>query len=180
MLEIFKTLFGSVTVFEDSLHKVVKVDEKVSVVLLDVRSYNTGETVFNEETWGWLERVFQNTTKEELIIISSGIQVIYDDRVIMEKWDVDSRVRLYRLLDKYSVHAMVLSGDIHFAQLGVRQRLHEITSSGLSFSIENHVMMAGDILDTFVPERYSKVGERYYGRNFGFVEVHYGEGERIE
>lgn len=48
MLEIFRSLFSSsITIFEDSLHKLVKIDEKVTVLLLDVRSYKTSDSMFN-------------------------------------------------------------------------------------------------------------------------------------
>jgi hypothetical protein len=50
---------------------------------------------------------------------------------------------------------MILSGDVHFAQMGYRQGLHEITSSGLSFSVADHLFMIDDILNTFIPNTYS-------------------------
>lgn len=102
-------------------------------------------------------------------MIGSGIQVIYDDRIMMEKWDLNSRVRLYKLLEKYQTHSLILSGDIHFAQIGYRQGLHEITSSGLSFSVANHLFMIETILDNFIPDTYSNKSERYAYRNFGMI-----------
>lgn len=142
-----------------------------------MRSYKTADSMFNEETWNWLETVFRNTSDDHLIVIGSGIQVIYDDRILMEKWDVNSRVRLYKLLDQYKTHALVLSGDVHFAQIGLRQGLHEITSSGLSFSVADHLIMIEDILDNFIPDTYSNKSQRYPYRNFGLIEVHYdGDG----
>lgn len=80
--------------------------------------------MFNEETWTWLENVFRNTSSDELLLISSGIQVIYDDVIMKERWDLQSRLRLYKLLDKYKIHSLILSGDIHFGQIGERQGLH--------------------------------------------------------
>ena len=105
--------------------------------------------------------------------MSSGIQVIYDDRIMMESWDVSSRVRLYKLLSQYQTHVMVLSGDVHFGQMGVRQGLNEVTSSGLSFSAANHLPMVEWILKTFIPDTYSDFSERYAYRNFGLIEVSY-------
>ena len=54
MLEIFKSFFKTTAIFEDSLHKLIKVDDRVTVILLDVRSYKTPDNMFNEETWQWL------------------------------------------------------------------------------------------------------------------------------
>lgn len=92
---------------------------------------------------------------------------------------MDSRVKLYRLLQHYKIHSIILSGDIHFAQMGKRQGLHEITSSGLSFSVADHLMMVEEIVNNFIPDTYSNSSERYFYRNFGLLEVHYDNNENI-
>jgi len=49
----------------------------------------------------------------------------------------------------------MLSGDVHFAEIGRRHGLYELTSSGLTFSLANHLPFAKQILENFVPELYN-------------------------
>jgi hypothetical protein len=85
-------------------------------------------------------------TQQELLLIGSGVQVIYDERPVIEKWSIDSRFRLFQLLHKYRVHVVLLSGDVHFAEIGTRYGIHEITSSGLTFSSADHLIFAQQLL----------------------------------
>lgn len=96
--------------------------------------------------------------------------MIYDERPATEKWPITSRLRLFELLKRYKTHAVLLSGDVHFAEIGRREGLHEITSSGLSFSIGDHLAFAEKLL-LFLPNLYNNASDRYVGPNYGLVRI---------
>lgn len=88
-----------------------------------------------------------------------------------EKWASTSRLRLFQLLHRYGIHAVLLSGDVHFAEIGRRQGMSELTSSGLTFHIGDQLPLAEQIVATFLPGRYSRAVDRYVGANYGLVQV---------
>jgi hypothetical protein len=51
-------------------------------------------------------------------MIGSGIQIIYDNKKMVEKWDKNSRKKLFELLYKYNIHTIFLSGDVHMSEIG--------------------------------------------------------------
>lgn len=134
-----------------SLSRVVEVHDNLKVVLLDVRSERTPQQMFGEGTWQWIEALFQKAKPQELYIIGGGIQFIYDDRPATEKWDVQSRLRFFQLLYKYKIHAILISGDVHYGEIGKREGIYEVTSSGLTFSGKDHFLGAEGLLKYFVP-----------------------------
>jgi alkaline phosphatase D len=105
------------------------------------RAYLPNETgdILGESQWEWLEEELQ-TSKAELNIIGSSIQVIPDEQTY-EKWAnlPKARNRLFDLLKKYpEKKAVFISGDRHIAEIsqisleGVEYPLYDFTSSGLT------------------------------------------------
>lgn len=84
-----------------------------------------------------------------------------------------SRLRLYRLLYKYRIHAVFISGDVHFAEIGRRQGIYEVTSSGLTFSAKDHFLGSEGLLRNFIPELYNTKNDRYVDINYGLIQVHH-------
>lgn len=69
-----------------------------------------------EDQWIWLEK--ELSSKEvELFILGSGSQFLPDDRFIPETWDMQSKERLYSLINKTSASLIFITGDVHYAEL---------------------------------------------------------------
>ena len=121
-------------VFNDSLHQVYQIHPLVRLLMLDPRSYKTKTEMFNDKTWLWVESEMATLQPNSFLIITSCTQMIYDDRPLEESWFPADRLKLHNLLKKYQVHAVLLSGDVHFGEIGYRH-LWEVKSSGLDYSI---------------------------------------------
>eukprot|EP00944_MAST-04C_sp_MAST-4C-sp1_P009933 g9933.t1 len=134
----------------------------IKVILLDVRSnrdpwpWHPGaredfdrSDMLGEEQWSWLEKELTEKDIEniDLILVGSGFQVLPIIQVATEKHEswvqfTESRNRLISTLSKAKVATMLLSGDVHFAELSQivctstdtkkERRLMEFTSSGLT------------------------------------------------
>jgi len=81
-------------------------------------------------------------------LIASGIQFYPDNRLKnAEVWGVNEKYRLIRLLGALGKRALLLSGDVHSAQIfGSRcamselgYRLVEVTSSGLTHTCDGNM-----------------------------------------
>ena len=139
--------------------------------------------------WAWLEHELRDE-KPRVFFITSGIQVIPDDR-LQEHWSYRSRQRLYNLIGSLQRRVVLLSGDVHFAeflqdecsrnQLGYP--LSEFTSSGLNlvdihwqplsfFSNNIKAMMEVGLTNT-----YSTPNDRFIpvpgqnGLNYGRIDI---------
>lgn len=136
--------------------------KSVAVFVLDVRSFKTpwwqGWDKFKvnpdgdflgERQWQWLEEALENS-KAAVHVIVQGLQVHadrYPDGNVAENWSKFPRAqdRLYNLLLRHEAPAMLVSGDVHMAELmrkdcksssseGGIQSLVEVTTSGLTHS----------------------------------------------
>ena len=137
---------------------------RIKVVLLDVRSnrepwpWHPGaredfdrSDMLGAEQWLWLEKQLmeEDVRNIDLILVGSGFQVLPIIQVASEKHETwvqfaESRNRLISMLSKAKVPTMLLSGDVHFAELSEivctsvnhqikgERRLVEFTSSGLT------------------------------------------------
>lgn len=59
--------------------------------------------------------------------------------------------------------------------MGTRQGIHEVTSSGLTFSAKDQVPFAQQLLDTFLTNLYNTASDRYVGQNYGLIRVNSSE-----
>mmetsp|Transcript_34459 Transcript_34459/g.109141 ORF Transcript_34459/g.109141 Transcript_34459/m.109141 type:complete len:456 (-) Transcript_34459:26-1393(-) len=128
----------------------VQSGRKVFVILMDMRyhrdPYGTPDGDFlGKDQWEWLENTLENSPADVHIIVSS-LQFLADrtvagKEVAGENWMrfPHARRRFLELLARQNVSApIILSGDVHFAELdmGICKggRLLEVTSSGMTHS----------------------------------------------
>ena len=162
--------------------------------LLGIGSAHEGDILGSEEQWRWLEGELTNSSAAAHLIVSS-VQVLTSSP-IFESWGhfPHSRTRLLSLLEHARpAGALLLSGDVHFAELsgGRRAGLLEATSSGLTHSCHDGLIgrvLCAPTLSLFAGHRLtaSTPGDRgapggpspapparnlYAYVNFGAVEV---------
>ena len=126
-----------------------------------------GDLLGSEEQWRWLEAELSNSSAAVHLIVSS-VQVLTSSPIV-ESWGhfPRSKRRLLNMLaDTRPAGAMLLSGDVHYAELlgsreeGVDARgagMLEITSSGLTHSCGDSglgKLLCGTILRLFGGHRY--------------------------
>ncbi len=113
----------------------------VTVLTLDVRFFETAQTRLGDEQWKFVEDFFasEHLRKEEkVVVVASSIQVITGyDRPLQEGWSdhPTDRARLMHLLLASKKKILLVSGDIHFAELNCAASssgnfIVEATSSG--------------------------------------------------
>ena len=137
---------------------------RVKLIMLDVRSRRdawpwhpgsnaTGDMLGGEQ-WSWLEHELAVAGPEgaALILVVSGIQVLPLSPVMKSKHEAwshfpTSKARLVSLLRKSTAPAMILSGDVHFAELSEatctganEDKLIEFTSSGMTHAWQGEKM----------------------------------------
>jgi len=157
--------------------------------------------LLGREQWIWLEQELASSTAK-VHLIASGIQIIPDDkddpvrvltsdRVRIESWGrfPSSRTKLLKLLADYQIPgAILLSGDVHFAEMSVLPcsdigyPLYELTSSGMThswgFSLFDfwHGSPIWEILYdyvvlTVIPNRFRVPGAYFSNLNFGMISI---------
>ena len=109
--------------------------------------------ILGEAQWSWLERELQENSNDNntVHIIVSSIQVLTTNPFV-ESWGhfPDELVRLLRLLNNNLSGVILLSGDVHYAEISStmhamtnhdddhddleKRSLFEVTSSGLTHS----------------------------------------------
>lgn len=137
---------------------------KTKLILLDNRYFrdthspsDPSRSILGAQQWDWLETELSNSNAD-VHIIGGGIQIIPDDKnqfaqlLSLGKHSVESwglfpfeRARLFDTLSKLNIsHTVLLSGDVHFAEISVLDcsvigyPLYEFTSSGIT-----HTWMRG-------------------------------------
>eukprot|EP00943_MAST-04B_sp_MAST-4B-sp1_P009137 g9137.t1 len=139
--------------------------DRIKIILLDVRYHRdpwpwhpgakdaTESDVLGEEQWQWLEEELTAVDMDniDLTLIGSGIQVLPVTEIAREKHEAwihfeKSRGKFISLLSNSKSPIILLSGDVHFAEVSEmicwtsnnnidepsRRRLVEFTSSGLT------------------------------------------------
>ncbi|TVU29472.1 hypothetical protein EJB05_21038, partial [Eragrostis curvula] len=152
-------------------------------------------TILGDPQWQWLERELHGPPSE-ITIIGSSIQVVSNLSAVtgplfyVESWArfPRERERLFRLIDSSKRNGVIfISGDVHFGEIarfdcGAEYPLYDITSSGLTQSVENAVpavfrpLMRFLALVTPTTMRVLSPNCRYkscsYGQpNFGAIEI---------
>jgi len=101
--------------------------QRVKLILLDGRyfqNHTTGD-MLGETQWEWLRQQLDDPNECDLIILTSGVQIVATDKRIGEGWRQmpQSRARLFDLIatrqGSQNAAVMLLSGDIHFAEADV-------------------------------------------------------------
>lgn len=110
--------------------------ERLACGALGIGRAHAGD-VLGDAQWAWLRRELTNSTADVHLIVSS-IQVLTSNPLV-ESWGhfPASKARLLRLLEETApAGALLLSGDVHFAELlgpsSDARSLLEVTSSGLT------------------------------------------------
>uniref|UniRef100_A0ACD5YU21 Uncharacterized protein n=1 Tax=Avena sativa TaxID=4498 RepID=A0ACD5YU21_AVESA len=130
--------------------------KRVKVIMLDTRYHRdpllSDGTILGDPQWQWLERELHGP-QSEITIIGSSIQVVSNlsattgPMFYVESWArfPRERERLFRLIDSSKRNGVLfISGDVHFGEIarfdcGAKYPLYDITSSGLTQSVENSV-----------------------------------------
>lgn len=152
--------------------------ENLKLILLDVRWFrdnkwdNEGDSI-GEEQWAWLEKELQ--TGERVKIIGNGLQInTFDRSGPAEKWHKKSRLRLWKLLDKYP-GVLLLSGDVHYGELlripCSKHVVYEMTSSGLTHSVFSTYNMIGWYFLNLWQSFNFNIGKKFLHKNFGTIEI---------
>ncbi|KAF7084535.1 hypothetical protein CFC21_088128 [Triticum aestivum] len=130
--------------------------KRVKVIMLDTRYHRdpllSDGTILGDPQWQWLERELRGP-QSEMTIIGSSIQVVSNlsattrPLFYVESWArfPRERERLFKLIDTSKRNGVLfISGDVHFGEIarfdcGAQYPLYDITSSGLTQSVENSV-----------------------------------------
>ena len=136
-------------------------DRSVAVFVLDVRSFKTPWSVgkarfrvnpegkfLGDRQWKWFEEAL-GRSKAAINVVVQGLQVHadrYPDGNVAENWSKfpGEQHRLYDMLLQTDAPALLVSGDVHMAELsrkdchsrstGAVKSLNELTTSGLTHS----------------------------------------------
>lgn len=152
-------------------------------------SQKDNNAVLGDEQWSWLENELKESTASVHIVVSS-IQVLTTNPVV-ESWGhyPKEQANLLRLLNNVS-GLVILSGDVHHAEISATSNLHamerrnngaiiEVTSSGLTHSCSGprlygplcqpilnlfpaHRFEGGNVIDASAPSYYTAL-------NFGSI-----------
>ncbi|XP_066318786.1 uncharacterized protein [Miscanthus floridulus] len=130
--------------------------KRVKVILLDTRYHRdpllSDGTILGDPQWQWLERELHGP-QSEITIIGSSIQVVSNlstttgPLFYVESWArfPRERERLFRLIDSSKRPGVIfISGDVHFGEItrfdcGAQYPSYDVTSSGLTQSVDNAV-----------------------------------------
>ncbi|PUZ76338.1 hypothetical protein GQ55_1G282200 [Panicum hallii var. hallii] len=130
--------------------------KRVKVILLDTRYHRdpllSDGTILGDPQWQWLERELHGP-QSEITVIGSSIQVVSNlsattgPLFYVESWArfPRERERLFRLIESSKRNGVIfVSGDVHFGEIarfdcGVQYPLYDVTSSGLTQSVDNSV-----------------------------------------
>lgn len=148
-------------------------DQRLKIILLDTRYHRDrpgpGADLLGAEQWRWLEAELAEP-ETDLVLLVSSIAVLPRE---VENWGgfPAAASRLRQLILKNAAPIVLLSGDIHLAELskaeaaGLRWPLYELTSSGLT-----HTTSA-----TPGFRNPYRVGKLFTRLNFGLVNIRWGD-----
>lgn len=172
----------------------------VQIILLDVRyhqdytaDHGSGD-MLGYKQWNWLQSTLQ-FSRADLILIGGGIQFIATDKPIGESWKNMPlvRYRLMRLLSTIDKPIILLSGDVHLAEMqrtfvcspiehssNVRVTpLVDMTSSGMTHAIGIQKPFGWLGLSLFNKllnfVTHKPVDEFYAGLNYGAIHINWND-----
>ena len=184
---------------------------RIKVILLDTRFHRDPwpwhpgakdpiemSDVLGEEQWEWLEKELTTILKNDidLVLVGSGFQVLPVVAMASGKHETwyhfpSSKQRLIKLLSKSNVASILLSGDVHYAEVSSEvctfentddtKRAIEFTSSGLTHAWNGPLNwpkpMPAPLAFRFAWFLWNFVGinpwrtHAYPGLNFGEIEL---------
>jgi PhoD-like phosphatase len=129
-------------------------------------------TVLGDAQWSWLERELRES-EAALHVVVSSIQLLTTNPA-MESWGQfpSEQRRMLNLLAPKRPGLVVLSGDVHHAEILNVSGVVEVTSSGLTHDCTGpfYGFLCEPILNTFASNRRSP-SDYYAGRNFGHISI---------
>ncbi|XP_031472510.1 uncharacterized protein LOC116244770 isoform X2 [Nymphaea colorata] len=172
---------------------------QIKIILLDTRYHrdpiSSDGSMLGSSQWIWLENEL-NSSPTEITIIASSIQVISNltavgsPLFVLESWArfPKERARLFKLIaDSNRSGVFFISGDVHFGEItrydcGTGYPLYDVTSSGLTQSVEQAIPHSLSLLVRFMawlmPSTMRIYGEdcryrscTYAKPNFGAIEI---------
>jgi alkaline phosphatase D len=136
-----------------------------------------GRTVLGEAQWAWL-RAELESSEASLHVVVSSIQVLTTNPA-MESWGQypSEQRRLLSLLQPNVPGLVILSGDVHHAEVLNVSGILEVTSSGLTHDCSSPIygFLCEPILKSFNQNRRSP-SDFYTGRNFGHLVIDWNRG----
>ena len=130
---------------------------------------DTSLTLLGDAQWRWLEQQLQ--VPADFRIIASSIQMLASEKG-MENWGnvPHEQQRLFRLLKEYKAnHTMVISGDVHFAELSKIDiggyPLYDLTSSGMTHASPGWAQAKNSF----------RVGQAYAQLNAGVIDIDWND-----
>uniref|UniRef100_A0A7S1BCW5 PhoD-like phosphatase metallophosphatase domain-containing protein n=1 Tax=Corethron hystrix TaxID=216773 RepID=A0A7S1BCW5_9STRA len=151
---------------------------------------NHSAAVLGEEQWRWLTDELAKDDADATVVVSS-VQVLSDNPFV-EGWGhfPQERRRTLRTLNG-TRGLVILSGDVHFAEIAGRGRALEVTSSGLTHSCTEafYGFLAKVIIERYDTHR-TREDMYFAGKIFGSIEfdwermnmtvsVHDTEGKKV-
>ena len=167
----------------------------VLVVALDLRyhksPYSSSDGDFlGEAQWAWLAETLDSATADAVVVVSS-LQVLDERYGLGERWGrfPGARDRLLNVLEACPRPLLIISGDVHMAELATarcgRRTLVDFTSSGMthawSYQVRAgfskafaHVLTAAMAsFQALAPLEWQAVDAR--GRRMHFLDLNFGE-----
>lgn len=136
---------------------------RIHIILLDTKSFRTKTELLGVQQWQWLEE--QLVQPADLRLIVSSTQIIPNEKG-MDEWGNYPRERqaLFDLSETEAFGTVVLlSGNVHFAEISEKHGLTELTSSGLTKANINSVYAAA--------ENSYRIAGPVIQPNFGTLEI---------
>lgn len=146
---------------------------QVKIVLMDLRYFRepegTDSELLGESQWRWLESELAGKSEALTLLVSSS-QVLPTDSN-NDKWAdyPTEKARLLKLIETSKRNVLILSGDVHFAEVSRAPSaggdwLYEATSSGLT-----HVTPSKNVPNSL------RVGPFLPKLNYGLLTLQWGE-----
>lgn len=150
--------------FRDELKRVNKKRTSKSIGWYEPTNDPT-KTLLGKEQWTWLEKQLQ--VPADVRVIASSIQALSYEKG-MESWGnvPHEQRRLFTLLKKYKAHhTVMISGDVHFAELSKKDiggyPLYDLTSSGITHTSKTW----------YKAENSFRIGKAYAEKNAGIIGI---------
>ncbi|MEY4604186.1 MAG: hypothetical protein RIT43_1478 [Bacteroidota bacterium] len=129
---------------------------------------NSDSTLLGEEQWRWLEEELKKPATVRMICSSTQFATQYNGYEAWANFPGEQR-RMAELIKKTRADGVVfISGDVHYAELSVRQfpdmyPIHDLTSSGLTEEWK------------FATPNAYRIGNPVMENHFGLIELNWAE-----
>jgi len=156
--------------------------KRVKILMLDVNMIDFESEEISPNQFAWLEK--QLIEKEDdhfLTIITSGYQILPHDKIYELFLEMKAKMRFLELIKKSPVPVLLMSGASMYSfgevmkfpcsvEEDLGYNLYEITSAGMNWNDFETV----EVYNKFtVGPTFSKLQDRVYEPNFGYVKIVY-------